>query len=77
MSFSISCCIVRLISNVYSGHCKTSKMEHFSKAANGLKPLTVENCSILEIWQGSEHACGSSVFKPDKSDAIKRWVGWW
>ena len=50
-------------------------MDHFSKAANGLKPLTVENCSILEIWQGSEHAYGSYVFKPDKSDAIKRLVG--
>ena len=49
-------------------------MDHFSKAANGLKPLTVENCSILEIWQGSEDAYGSYVFKPDKSDAIKRLV---
>ena len=38
----------------YLEPCQTSKMEHFTKTVNSLKPLTIfANSYILDVWQGS------------------------
>ena len=45
------------ITEAYSEHCQTSRMERFMKIVNGQKPLTIfAKCSILNVWQGSEYA---------------------
>ena len=44
------------ITQVYSKLCPTTMMGHFAKIVHN-KPLTIfAKCSILDVWQGSEHA---------------------
>ena len=53
---------VEKISEVYSKHCQTFKMEIFAKIVNGFQPLTFfAKSSIVEVWQGSEYASAFSL----------------
>ena len=58
--FKILYCIyiVVLISEAYLDRYQTSKMQFFAKIVNGLKPLYLQNNSILNIWQSSEYYFG-------------------
>ena len=49
--------ILRHLSEEYSEHSQTSKMEHFGKKVSNWKLLTIfRKRSILNVWLGSEYA---------------------